>query len=348
MNGVDPIPSGTDAPAAGRVTLVPAGDGSGWTVTAPTSAAVLGRLTVTRSDAASGPADVELTGALEAAARGRGYGAEALRLAAADLFANGSRRLILRCPLDRPETFATALAAGFGFEGVERGDPGVARFARLAADPGRPISPAFARMAPPGISDGVLLLRPLTAADADGWLEGENDELTIAWGFTGRAPGAPELAALARAGLDWVVGTVARMAVLDLASGRVAGTLQIRLAGPPQVGGIGYVIAPSFRGRGYAARALRLLAPWAFGVAGFVRLELGAKRGNVASQRAALAAGFAPDGVRRSRLRTPVGGFDDEVRFDLLATDPPPELTDGGPSGSRRDGQEPSRITPYS
>ena len=50
----------------------------------------------------------------------------------------------------------------------------------------------------------------------------------------------------------------------------------------------------------------------------FRRLELGAKSGNLASQRAAAAAGFEPDGVRRARLRNPDGTFSDEVRYALV------------------------------
>jgi RimJ/RimL family protein N-acetyltransferase len=84
------------------------------------------------------------------------------------------------------------------------------------------------------------------------------------------------------------------------------------------VGGIGYVVHPAFRGRGYTTRALRLLVPWAFGPADFARLELGAKVGNEPSLRAAANAGFEPDGVRRGRLRNPDGTFSDEVRYALL------------------------------
>jgi hypothetical protein len=38
----------------------------------------------------------------------------------------------------------------------------------------------------------------------------------------------------------------------------------------------------------------------------------------VASQRAALAGGFQPDGVRAERLRDPDGTFSDEIRFASL------------------------------
>ncbi|MDT4902296.1 MAG: precorrin-6A synthase, partial [Pseudonocardiales bacterium] len=116
----------------------------------------------------------------------------------------------------------------------------------------------------------------------------------------------------------WLVGGTATFAMVDVASGDLAGVLNLRQAGPPQIGGVGYVVHPHFRGRGYTTRALRLLIPWAFDTADFARLELGAKVGNEASQRVALAAGFEPDGVRRRRMRNPDGTFTDEARFALV------------------------------
>jgi RimJ/RimL family protein N-acetyltransferase len=116
----------------------------------------------------------------------------------------------------------------------------------------------------------------------------------------------------------WLVGTVAEFAMVDGATGRVAGSIRLRRSGPPQVGGIGYVVHPDFRGRGYTTRALRLLVPWAFEVAGYARLELGAKVGNEASLRAAAAAGFEPDGRRQGRLRNADGSFSDELRYALI------------------------------
>lgn len=49
-----------------------------------------------------------------------------------------------------------------------------------------------------------------------------------------------------------------------------------------------------------------------------MRLELGAKVDNAASQRAALAAGFVHEGTVRARLRAPDGAYRDEARFVLL------------------------------
>jgi RimJ/RimL family protein N-acetyltransferase len=145
------------------------------------------------------------------------------------------------------------------------------------------------------------------------------DPLAVGWGFTGEPPDAaafPERAA--RAGLDWLVGAIARLAIVDVGSGATAGFVDLRRVGPPQVGGVGYTVHPSFRGRGITARSLRLLTAWAFGAGRFARLELGAKAGNVASQRAAVSGGFEPDGVRQRRLRNPDGSFSDEMRFALV------------------------------
>jgi RimJ/RimL family protein N-acetyltransferase len=265
------------------------------------------------------------------AAQGRGYAAEVSRVLAEWAFTVGLRRVALACAVRNVASIRTALAAGFAFEGVSRGGllgggrgpvpelrADLARFARLAGDPGEPIGYAFPPLPAEGLCDGVLRLRTLLPGDADAVLETE-DELTVGWSFSGQ-PMSPAEArqSTEQAWLHWLAGGVARFAIVDVASDRLAGTLSLRRAGPPQVGGIGYVVHPVFRGRGYTARALRLLASWAFEVAGYARLELGAKIGNIASQRAALAAGFEPDGTRRARLRNPDGTFCDEARFALV------------------------------
>ena len=126
------------------------------------------------------------------------------------------------------------------------------------------------------------------AADGPALIEQETDPLTVANGFTGVAPSASEIAGMAaRSGLEHLVGHATMLTVLDAATGRFAGSVRLRLHGPPQIGGIGYAAHPAFRGRGYSGRALRLVARWAFDEADLVRLELGAKTANVASQRVA-------------------------------------------------------------
>ncbi|MGN6607439.1 MAG: GNAT family N-acetyltransferase, partial [Jatrophihabitans sp.] len=263
--------------------------------------------------------------------RGQGYAAEAVRMLVAWAFAHGLHRVEIDADVRNLASLRTALDAGFGFEGVAwrrpvQGPAGsdrtldLAWFARFADDDGAPIAPRLPWPTAP-LDDGVLALRPLAPDDVDGLL-GTEDAESVRWNFTGDAPRRADLArTCARAGLDWLTTGLARWAMVDTATGGFAGALTVRPVGPPQVAGIGYGVHPDFRGRGYTARALRLVSAWAFEVAGMARLELGAKEGNVASQRAALAGGFEPDGVRRSRLRNADGTFADEVRFALVNPD---------------------------
>jgi RimJ/RimL family protein N-acetyltransferase len=263
-------------------------------------------------------------------AQGNGYAAEATRVLTGWAFGVGLPRVRLACDVRNLASARTALAAGFRFEGFARGgvtSPGggqvpprrgdLARFARLADDPDGPVPYAFPALPASGLSDGGLLLRTMREADAPALAE-TDDELTLRWAFSGVAHGPVEVRrTAAQAGLQWLVGGVAAFSMIDEDTGRVAGSMRLRKQGPPQVGGVGYVVHPAFRGRGYTTRALRLLIPWAFEVADFARLELGAKVGNDASLRAAANAGFAPDGIRERRLRNPDGTFSDEVRYAL-------------------------------
>ena len=86
-----------------------------------------------------------------------------------------------------------------------------------------------------------------------------------------------------------------------------------------------YWLAGEARGRGLAASAVAALAHWAFGELQLHRLELGHRTNNPASCRVAGAAGFAPEGIQRAKLRYGADRFDVETHA-RLATDPEPEL----------------------
>jgi RimJ/RimL family protein N-acetyltransferase len=261
-----------------------------------------------------------------APARRQGYAAEASQALASWALSHGVGRVQISCAVANLASAKSALNAGFRFEGILRGEletsAGAADgavFSRVPGDPPDPVARRFAPLPGDAISDGVLTLRALLPTDVRAMVEQESDPGTVSSGFTGVTPSGADITRMVtQAGLDWLVGDAAPFAMVDVATDRVAGSLRLRHAGPPNIGGIGYAVHPDFRGRGYTTRALRLLVPWAFDVAGFARLELGAKVDNIASQRAALGAGFEPDGVLRTRLRRPEGTFSDEVRFALV------------------------------
>jgi RimJ/RimL family protein N-acetyltransferase len=65
-------------------------------------------------------------------------------------------------------------------------------------------------------------------------------------------------------------------------------------------GELGYMVAPSARGRGIAPRAVELLTRWGFDELGLIRLELRIDVQNPASERVAERTGYLRDGVLRN------------------------------------------------
>lgn len=84
-----------------------------------------------------------------------------------------------------------------------------------------------------------------------------------------------------------------------------------------------YWLLPRARGKGYAVRALSAVSTWAF-EDGLHRLELGHRINNPASCRVACAAGYAPEGIEREKLRYGNERFDVETH-GRLSTDPEPD-----------------------
>ena len=249
---------------------------------------------------------------------GLGYAREATRALAQWGFSSaGIDRIEISCDVRNVASAKVALHAGFGFEGVRR--DAHAQFGRLAADPGEAVGPAFAAPAGGVLTDGVITLRMPAVEDLIGFAEQEEDPDTVAVGSLGHArPRAAMADLLARGRLDWLVGQVAPFTIVDVTTGSFAGSIHVRRAGPRDVAELGYAVHPAFRRRGVATRAIGLASSWALGEGGFARVELGAKRHNVASLHAARAAGFTEEGVARARLRNPDGSHSDEVRYALL------------------------------
>lgn len=133
----------------------------------------------------------------------------------------------------------------------------------------------------------------------------------------------------------------AAYAIADPETDEVLGGISLDNALPTRAQAeIGYWVGPWARGRGIAARAVRVLSAHAFRT-GTARLELITHWENAPSQRVAMAAGFKRESARRSLLANRAGGRDDALAFVRVADDsgepierllpdlPGGELTDG-------------------
>ncbi|KRD42878.1 hypothetical protein ASE38_00855 [Cellulomonas sp. Root930] len=106
---------------------------------------------------------------------------------------------------------------------------------------------------------------------------------------------------LARQADRLATGAGYAFAVAELASDRSVGHAYLGLRDLDHGRAtVGYWIAGSHRGRGFARDAVRTLVRWAVTVPGVARLELYVEPWNVASARTAVGAGFVREGLLRS------------------------------------------------
>jgi RimJ/RimL family protein N-acetyltransferase len=90
-----------------------------------------------------------------------------------------------------------------------------------------------------------------------------------------------------------------------------------------RTGELGYIVAPTARGRGVATTALGLLTEWAFNERGLLRLELMISVENHASKVVAERAGYVREGVLRS-LYVKEGLREDHELWSRLPSDERP------------------------
>ncbi|WP_442931105.1 GNAT family N-acetyltransferase [Micromonospora sp. NBC_00389] len=305
------------------------GGGAVYAVADPATDRLLGGVGLSNPVPARGQAEVGYW--VRPAARGRGVAAAATRALSEHAFDTGTVRLELLTDPENGPSQRVALAAGFHHEGVRR-SAGARRdgvrhdllaWVRLADDPPGPA----ARLLPdlPGgvLTDQVVALRRLAPDDAELMYRLHSRPEVVA---NQAPPVPPERSAIERrcrlAESGWLTGDIARLLITDVASGEPAGSCGLSYTDVSSgEGSIGYALLPDWRGRGYATRAVRLLAGWAFGAAGIARLTAGTVPENTASHRVLERVGFHREALQRARLPGLAGARLDDLTFALLPAD---------------------------
>ncbi|MFG1868817.1 GNAT family N-acetyltransferase [Micromonospora arborensis] len=262
------------------------------------------------------------------AARGRGVATAATRALSEHAFATGTLRLELLTESENGASQRVALAAGFRYEGLRRSagqDRGGGRhdllaWVRLAEDPPGPVARLLPDLPDGVLTDQVVALRRLTPDDADVIYRLHSRPEVVA---NQAPPVPPTREAIERrcrlAESTWLTGELARFMIIDVATGEPAGSCGLSYTEVSSgEGSIGYALLPAWRGRGYATRAVRLLAGWAFGPAGFARLTAGTVPENTASHRVLERVGFQREALQRGRLPGLAGTRLDDLTFALL------------------------------
>jgi RimJ/RimL family protein N-acetyltransferase len=152
----------------------------------------------------------------------------------------------------------------------------------------------------PPLSDGVVTLR--------GWRDTDVAALPVLMDEEEIARWTPAPSPYReRHAIEWLAthSTLMRrrselpLAVVAADSGELLGSIALRFPDEGR-GELGYVIGAPVRRRGYATRAVRLYARWAFEELGIERLELLVQTDNEASLALAERVGFRREGVLRS------------------------------------------------
>ena len=178
------------------------------------------------------------------------------------------------------------------------------------------------RLIPPKepLTDGEVVLRMRRQDDVSAIAEASRDPETQRRLEDGPLSEEAQLETVARVEQQWATGRGAPFVIADARDDRPLGLVNLQLREDAEVANLAVSVFPEARGRGIAARALRLCALWGLRELGLARVAAEAAVDNHASIRAIEKAGFRREGTLRAHCKTH-GERHDCVMFSLVAGD---------------------------
>ncbi len=156
-------------------------------------------------------------------------------------------------------------------------------------------------------TDGVIALSPFGDADPEIVYPAVRESIAVVsrwlpWCHPGYSI-EESRAWIAECARNWESRTAYQLGIFTVADGSFAGSVGINhLVRTNRMGNLGYWLRTSQAGRGYATRAVRLAARYAFDELDLSRLEIVAIPANTASRRVAEKAGAHLECVARNRI----------------------------------------------
>ena len=165
----------------------------------------------------------------------------------------------------------------------------------------------------PELSDGKIVLRPLTVADAHEHLAGEDAE-QVRW-LSGQPATLDSVRAwIVASDQSWQSGGDRRnFGAFDVPTGHLVGNIEAQFAHQELADdevNIAYATFSKWRGRGIASRAVRILTDWVMTFDAVQGAVIRIHPDNEASIRVARATGFADLGLIVERDGTPLRRFE--------------------------------------
>jgi RimJ/RimL family protein N-acetyltransferase len=157
------------------------------------------------------------------------------------------------------------------------------------------------------LTDGVVSLRPLQMADCEAIYTSVRESIAelsrwLPWCHPGYAP-ADTSGFVGTSIRWWAEGSQFTFGIFDVTDGAHIGVIGVNhLNRQHGYANIGYWVRTGRTGRGFAPRAVRLVARFAFDTLGMARVEIAAEPDNLASRRVAEKAGAKLEAVVRNRI----------------------------------------------